>query len=75
MTTASLPRKSARPETAVPDAAAAPQHHGLFLEPSFAADPTATDDDEDLEFPYDAPPAPTTSAREPERTNRRPRRR
>ncbi|WP_097871019.1 hypothetical protein [Streptomyces sp. rh34] len=71
MTTASLPRNSERPESA----AATPQHHGLFLEPRFAVDPTATDDDEDFDAPYDAPPAPTTSAKEPERTNRRPRRR
>ncbi|MFE1366848.1 hypothetical protein OHA63_21835 [Streptomyces anulatus] len=55
--------------------ASLPQHHGLFLEPRFAVDPTATDEDEDFDAPYDAPPAPTTSAREPERTNRRPRRR
>ncbi|PCG86803.1 hypothetical protein CIB93_06155 [Streptomyces sp. WZ.A104] len=74
MTTASLPRNPARPEPAATDTAV-PQHHGLFLEPHFAVDPTATDDDEDLDSPYDAPPAPTTSAREPERTNRRPRRR
>ncbi|MFJ4962914.1 hypothetical protein EES43_16950 [Streptomyces sp. ADI96-02] len=80
MTTASLPRKSSRPEPARPAAAdafaaAPPQHHGLFLEPRFAAELTSPDDDEDLESLYDAPPAPTTSAREPERTNRRPRRR
>ncbi|AGK79265.1 hypothetical protein ACIOHB_09220 [Streptomyces microflavus] len=58
MTTASLP----------------PQHHGLFLEPRFAAGLTSPDDDEDLDALYEAPPAPTTSAREPERTTRRPRR-
>ncbi|RPK93378.1 MULTISPECIES: hypothetical protein [Streptomyces] len=55
--------------------ASLPQHHGLFLEPRFAVDPTAPDDDEDFDAPYDAPPAPTSSAKEPERTNRRPRRR
>ncbi|MFG3406208.1 hypothetical protein [Streptomyces sp. NPDC048142] len=71
MTTASLPRNSARPDSA----AATPQHHGLFLEPRFAVDLTATDDDEDFDAPYDAPPAPTTSAKEPDRPNRRPRRR
>ncbi|MFJ9621217.1 hypothetical protein [Streptomyces sp. NPDC101181] len=75
MTTASLPLTSVRPEPAVTTAIAAPQHLGLFLEPHFTVDLTVTDDDEDLDSAYDALPAPTTSAREPERTNRRPRRR
>jgi len=74
MTTASLPRKSSRPEPGTEDTAP-PQHHGLFLEPRFAAGLTSPDDDEDLDALYEAPPAPTTSAREPERTTRRPRRR
>ncbi|MFF6908044.1 hypothetical protein ACFY9Q_19155 [Streptomyces sp. NPDC012389] len=74
MTTASLPRNSSRPEPAAEDTAP-PQHHGLFLEPRFAAGLTSPDDDEDLDAPYEAPPAPTTSAREPERSNRRQRRR
>ncbi|MFD3903121.1 MULTISPECIES: hypothetical protein [unclassified Streptomyces] len=57
--------------------ASLPQHQGLFLEPSFTVDLTAMDDDEDFDTAYDAPPAPapTTSAREPERTKQRSRRR
>ncbi|MBK0375134.1 hypothetical protein I3215_19910 [Streptomyces sp. RB110-1] len=55
--------------------ASLPQHQGLFLEPSFTVDLTAMDDDEDFDTAYDAPPAPTTSAREPERTKQRARRR
>ncbi|MET7870538.1 hypothetical protein [Streptomyces cyaneofuscatus] len=75
MTTASLPRKSARPEPAA-EGIVLPQHHGLFLEPQFAAGLTSPDeDDEELDAAYDALPAPTTSAREPERGNRRQRRR
>ncbi|WP_435237956.1 hypothetical protein [Streptomyces sp. YPW6] len=54
--------------------ASPPQHQDLFLEPRFAVDLTAPDDDEDLDAAYDALPAPTTSAREQERSNRRPRR-
>ncbi|MEU0358136.1 hypothetical protein ACIQVN_06370 [Streptomyces cyaneofuscatus] len=75
MTTASLPRKSARPEPGA-KAITPPQHHGLFLEPLFAVSLTSPDeDDEELDAAYDALPAPTTSAREPERGNRRQRRR
>ncbi|WP_411079951.1 hypothetical protein [Streptomyces sp. cmx-18-6] len=74
MTTASLPRKSSRPEPGAEDTAPL-QHHGLFLEPRFAAGLTSPDDDEDFDGPYDEPPAPTTSAREPDRANRRQRRR
>ncbi|WP_433401885.1 hypothetical protein [Streptomyces sp. CA-146814] len=75
MTTASLPRKSSRPEPAA-EKTAPLQHHGLFLEPQFAAGLTSPDEDDDeLDASYDALPAPTTSAREPERTNRRQRRR
>ncbi|MFE7455901.1 hypothetical protein ACIOD0_27590 [Kitasatospora albolonga] len=76
MTTASLPRKSSRPEAGAQDTAPL-QHHGLFLEPRFAPGLTSPDeDDEELDAAYDALPAPTTSAREPERTtNRRQRRR
>ncbi|MFJ9980815.1 hypothetical protein DBP19_19950 [Streptomyces sp. CS090A] len=74
MTTASLPRKSARPEPGA-KAITPPQHHGLFLEPLFAVSLTSPDEDEELDAAYDALPAPTTSAREPERANRRQRRR
>ncbi|MFI7238187.1 hypothetical protein [Streptomyces cyaneofuscatus] len=75
MTTASLPRNSSRPERGAEDTTP-PQHHGLFLEPRFAAGLTSPDeDDEELDASYDALPAPTTSAREPERANRRQRRR
>lgn len=75
MTTASLPRKSSHPEAGTEDTAPL-QHHGLFLEPRFAPGLTSPDeDDEELDASYDALPAPTTSAREPERTNRRQRRR
>lgn len=76
MTTASLPRKSSRPEPAAENTAPL-QHHNLFLEPQFAAGLTSPDEDDDeLDASYDALPAPTTSAREPERTaNRRQRRR
>ncbi|WP_228989746.1 hypothetical protein [Streptomyces sp. DH8] len=55
--------------------ASPPQHQDLFLEPRFAVDPTATDDDEDFDAQYDALPAPTTSAKEPQRAHSRPRRR
>ncbi|MFF8443228.1 hypothetical protein ACF07U_20475 [Streptomyces californicus] len=55
--------------------ASLPQHQGLSLEPSFTVDLTAMDDDEDFDTAYDAPPAPTTSAREPERAKQRSRRR
>ncbi|MEW1614065.1 MULTISPECIES: hypothetical protein [unclassified Streptomyces] len=74
MTTASLPRKSSRPEPGTQDTTP-PQHHGLFLEPHFAPGLLPLDDEEDLDAAYEALPAPTTSAREPERTTRRPRRR
>ncbi|ATY97493.1 hypothetical protein ACFY9H_04170 [Streptomyces bacillaris] len=47
MTTASLPRKTSRTEpAATAPAVAAPQHHGLFLEPHFAPGSRALDDDE-----------------------------
>ncbi|MET8727993.1 hypothetical protein ABZV81_12570 [Streptomyces parvus] len=55
--------------------ASLPQHQDLFLEPRFAVDLTVPDDDEDFDAAYDALPAPTTSGREQERPNRRPRRR
>ncbi|MDQ0986235.1 hypothetical protein [Streptomyces sp. V2I9] len=55
--------------------ASLPQHQDLFLEPRFAVDPTAPDEDEEFDAAYEALPAPTTSAREPERSHHRPRRR
>ncbi|MGW9305500.1 hypothetical protein ACWHA3_32375 [Streptomyces cyaneofuscatus] len=75
MTTASLPRNSSRPQPGA-EGTGPLQHHGLFLEPHFAAGLTSPDeDDEELDAAYDALPAPTTSAREPEWGNRRQRRR
>ncbi|MBM7052693.1 hypothetical protein [Streptomyces durocortorensis] len=55
--------------------ASLPQHQDLFLEPRFTVDLTTPDEDEDFDAAYEALPAPTTSAREQERPNRRPRRR
>ncbi|ALC28168.1 hypothetical protein [Streptomyces sp. CFMR 7] len=50
MTTASLPRKTSRTEpAATAPAVAAPQHHGLFLEPQFAPGSRALDDDDEYE--------------------------
>lgn len=46
MTTASLPRKTSRTEPAAAAPAAAPQHHGLFLEPHFAPGSRPVEDDE-----------------------------
>ncbi|MFB8127571.1 hypothetical protein ACFVG1_17065 [Streptomyces bacillaris] len=60
MTTASLPRKTSRtePAAATAPAVAAPQHHGLFLEPHFAPGSRALEDDE---YEGDALPAPEPS--------------
>ncbi|MET9767481.1 hypothetical protein [Streptomyces sp. NPDC006415] len=55
--------------------ASLPQHQDLFLEPRFTVDLTTPDEDEDFDAAYEVLPAPTTSAREQERPNRRPRRR
>ncbi|MFF2863637.1 hypothetical protein ACFVSX_27605 [Streptomyces rubiginosohelvolus] len=55
--------------------ASLPQHQDLFLEPQFTVDLTTPDEDEDFDAAYEALPAPTTSAREQDRPNRRPRRR
>ncbi|MFJ9685809.1 hypothetical protein ACIRRX_09010 [Streptomyces bacillaris] len=63
MTTASLPRKTSRTEPApTAPAVAAPQHHGLFLEPHFAPGSRALDDDEYEDgYEGDALPAPEPS--------------
>ncbi|WP_435285528.1 hypothetical protein [Streptomyces bacillaris] len=58
MTTASLPRKTSRTEpAATAPAVAAPQHHGLFLEPHFAPGSRALDDEYEDGDEGDAEPA------------------
>ncbi|MYT40222.1 hypothetical protein GTY66_29945 [Streptomyces sp. SID8356] len=58
-----MPRKTSRTEPApTAPAVAAPQHHGLFLEPHFAPGSRALDDDEYEDgYEGDALPAPEPS--------------